>query len=459
MSSADNQQLQGDIRRVYDIHSCDVESVSTLLQTRHPPSPRRSESSGLQCMTAILRRIHSHAMLGPEGLAKADHFKQAEIENPIIRFSWQMFERDPLTRNIRSADWLKMKGQLQECGLQTTASFEDLCFSGMMNHTYWSQNEMRLLEPKVCLETWQVIDENTEEIASSSLVTLDRTHSPKMTLEQAVESSFGIVRREGKPTLHRPQKPLVIRVLYDPGSGTRLPFRELRGFNLPIWRHTQDRENPFDTSERAQYVLIAVVRIRCDSKDIDLVRFYATTGAEITPEYGGFKFLATGWSIEDENQHRYMLFYSPPGHYLDPIEASAFPEVSGPLIDDDENVRAFHALTSRAMAPFIEKERNQAANRTSETPQRENTAESGEVLEDQPINSPRRLLSPSQQSGGRGQSGGPRGSPSRPKRQQSNPQASRRPSKKTRHALNPNFMPISRPRMPERGEDMDDNHD
>ncbi|KAG5766575.1 hypothetical protein H9Q72_005342 [Fusarium xylarioides] len=456
MSFGDNQRLKGDIRGVYDIHSPDVERISTILQTRHPIAPKGSESTGLQCMTAILRRIHSHAMLGPGGLAKADHFKQAEMENPIMRFSWQMFERDASTSKIRSADWARMKSQLQECGLQTTASFEELCNSRMMNHTYWSQNEMRLMEPKVCLETWQTINESTEEIASSSLVTLNRTHSPEMTLEQAVESSFGMFRREGKPTLHRPQQPLIIRVFYDPGSGPRLPFRELRGFSLPIWRETEDRQNPLDTSERAQYVLLAVVRMRCDPKEIDVVRFYATTGAEIAPEYGGFKYLATGWSVEDEDQHRYMLFYSPPGHYLNPIEASAFPEEAGPLIKDDDEVRDSHILVSRVMEPFIEKELSRAATRRSDGPQDESTVEPGEVVEDMPMQSPPRPSSPSQEVADRRPPAGPRGNPNRRKLQQSNWQGSGRPAKKPRRVDSVNDMPVRNPRMPELDNNMDE---
>ncbi|KAG9498452.1 hypothetical protein J7337_009257 [Fusarium musae] len=395
MSVGDNQQLQGDLRRFYDIHSHNVESASIILQTRHPMAPKGSESTGLLCMTAILRRIHSHAMLGPEGLAKADHFKQAEIENPIIRFSWQMFERDASTKKLRTADWAKMKSQLQECGLETTASFEDLCNSRMMNHTYWSQNEMRLMEPKVCLETWQIINESTEEIASSSLVTLNRAQSPEMTLEQAVETSFGMFRREGKPTLHRPQQPIVIRVLYDSGSGPRLPFRELRGFGLPIWRETQDRQNPFDTTERAHYVLLAVVRMRANPNDKDVVRFYATSGAEIIPEKAP-KCLATGWSIEDEDHHRYMLFYSPPGHYLDPIEASAFPEEAGPLVEDDDELRDGHVLVNMVMEPFIVKELSRDATQGSDRPPHASTTEPGEVAEDVPMQSPPRPSSSSQ---------------------------------------------------------------
>ncbi|KAG5797240.1 hypothetical protein H9Q69_003709 [Fusarium xylarioides] len=456
MSFSDNQQLEGDIRGVYDIHSRDVERISTILQTRHPIAPKGSESTGLQCMAAILRRIHSHAMLGPEGLAKADHFKQAEIDNPIIRFSWQMFERDVSMRRIRAADWAKMKSQLQDCGLQTTASFEELCKSGMMNHTYWSQNEMRLLEPKMCLETWQVVNESTEEIASSSLVTLDRTHSPEMTLEQAVESSFGIVRREGKLTLHRPKDPVIIRVLYNPGSGLRLPFRELRGFNLPIWRETQDQQDPFGTSERAQYVLLAVVRMRCDPNGIDLVRFYATTGAEITPEYGGLKCLATGWSMEDDDQHRYMLFYSPPGHHFNPIEASTVPEVAGPSIDDDDEVLNFHARASRAMEPFFEKEINRLVEAGSDAPQKESTTEPGEVVEDMPRQSPPRSSSPSQQVADRSPPAGPRANPNRRRLQQSNQQFSGRPTKKPRKVDPVNYMPVRNPRRPELDENMDE---
>ncbi|KAF5974280.1 hypothetical protein FBULB1_7838 [Fusarium bulbicola] len=437
----------------------DVKNVSIILQTHYPIGLKDLDSNGLGCLTAVLRRIHSRVMLGPEGLAKADHYQQAEIENPIIRFSWQMFERGRASRQARSEDWKKVKKQLEDQGLQTSAPFEELCTSSMMNHTYWSQNEMRLLEPKMCLETWQVIDENTEEIASSSLVTLDRSLSPDMTLEKAVESSFGMVRREGKPTLHRPREPLIIRVLYNPGPGSRLSFRELRGFNLPVWRETQDRENLLDMSGRAQYVLIAVVRMRSDRGDKDLVRLYATTGAEIIPRYVKTDCVRTDWSIEDENQHRYMLFYSVLGDEVDLNEASAFPEVSGPLIEDDDKVRTFHNLTNRVLEPFIQRENSHAAAEVSDAPQKESTVEPGEVHEERSMQSPPHPSNPSQEGQDRDPPGGPRGSLSRRKRQQSNWQPSGRPAKRTRPTFNPNLIPISQPKMPERDEDMDENRD
>ncbi|RKL46851.1 hypothetical protein BFJ72_g2591 [Fusarium proliferatum] len=355
MSLDNTQDLPGDIRRHHDIRSPNADVVFFILQTRPPIIPDISNTTGLQCMTAIFRRIYSHNMLGPDGLANTQHFRQAEAENPVMSFAWQMFGQDLSSRQLRHDAWMKTKTHLEQREVDVSATFEELCTSRMMNHTYWSQNEMRLLEPKMCCETWRTVGENTEEIASSSLVSLDRNMSPDMTVQQAVESSFGIIRREGKHTLQRPARPHIIRILYSSGSGPRLSFRELRDFNLPIWRETQDRQNPFDTSERAQYVILAVVRMRANLAANDLVRLYAASGAEIVPVYEDIPCMGTHWSIEDENQHRYMLFYAPPGYDARLDDAYAFPEVAGPLIKDDDDSIAYLALVDKAMRPYIEK--------------------------------------------------------------------------------------------------------
>ncbi|KAF4415656.1 hypothetical protein FACUT_13216 [Fusarium acutatum] len=458
--SLDNIQepLAGDLRRAYDIHSDNNDEVAIILETRHPVAANNSHSTGLQCLTAVIRRINSHVMLGPEGLAITQHFQSAEAENPIIRFSWLIFGRDPSELEMRYRDWMSTKRELVKRGLKVSETFETLCTSRMMNQSYWSQNEMRLLKPKMCLETWQVVNEDTEEIASASLVTLDRARSPDMTLQQAVESSFGIMRREGKRTLHRPARPHIIRVLYSPGPGPRLPFRDLRGFNLPIWRETQERENPFDTRERAQYVVLAVVRMRCAPQAGDFVRFYAAHGAEIVPEYEDIPCVDTDWSVEDENQNHYMLFYGPPGHDTSVNDASAFPEREKRWVKGDHNARAIHDLFKRGMKPYIEKA---MADRSPSVPppasQRGETVEPGEVLADSRRQTTPRSLNPSQQGRGGARPPGQRGNPNRRARDSSNGQGSGRQAKKPRYNEDVNSIPIGPSRMNAR--ETDENRD
>lgn len=459
---ADNTQdsLAGDLRRVYDIHSDNNDVVAIILETRHPVAAKNSDSTGLQCMTAVLRRINSHVMLGPEGLANTQHFRSAEAENPIIRFSWQMFGREASGIHMRHSDWMTTKKQLKNCGLKVSATFEELCTSRMMNHSYWSQNEMRLLEPKMCLDTWQVVNEDTEEIASSSLVTLDRNRSPGVTLQQAVESSFGVVRREGKRTLHRPARPHIIRVLYSPGSGPRLLFQELRTFNLPIWRETQDKQNPFDMSERAQYVVLAVVQMRINAEEEDYVRFYAAHGTEIVPEYEDIPCVGTHWSVEDENQNRYMLFYGPPGHDTGLNDASAFPEIAKPLVKDDGKTRAIHALFNKGMKPYIEKARaDRAAAAIPQASQRGETAEPGEVFQDSPRQSAPRSPNLSQQRAGGARPAGQRGNSNRRTGQGSHGQGSGRQAKKPRYDQAVNFIPVGTSRMTASDRNGDENRD
>ncbi|KAF5533597.1 hypothetical protein FPHYL_13592 [Fusarium phyllophilum] len=452
------EPLAGDLRRAYNIHSDNNDEVALILETRHPLAANKTHSTGLQCLTAVLRRINSHVMLGPEGLANTQHFQSAEAENPIIRFSWLMFGRDPSELEMRHRDWMSTKKELVNRGLKVSETFETLCTSRMMNQSYWSQDEMRLLAPKMCLETWQVVNEDTEEIASAGLVTLDRARSPDMTLQQAVESSFGMFRREGKRTLHRPARPYIIRVLYNPGPSPRLSFRHLRGFNLPIWRETQDRQNPFDTSERAPYVLLAVVRMRCSPEADDFVRFYAAIGTEIVPQYEDIPCVDTNWSVEDENSNRYMLFYGPPAHDTSLNVASDSPETERRSVKDDDNERAIRALFSRGMKPYIEKAvADQAAALAAQASQRAETAEPGEVLEDPPRRTTPYAPGPSHQGRGGAQPPGQRGNPKGRTRDPSNGQGSGRRAKKPRYDAevnkDVNRIPLGRPQMPDRNKD------
>ncbi|KAF5623668.1 hypothetical protein F25303_11772 [Fusarium sp. NRRL 25303] len=458
--SLENAQepLAGDLRKIYDIHSDNNGIVAVILETRHPVAASNSHSTGLQCLTAVLRRVNSHVMLGPEGLANTQHFRSAEAENPIIRFSWLMFGRDPSKMEMRYKDWMSTKRELVKRGLKVSDTFEALCTSSMMNQSYWSQDEMRLLEPKICLETWQVINETTEEIASASLVTLDRDTSPDATLQQTVDSSFGIIRREGKRTLHRPAKPSIIRVLYSPGSGPRLSFRELRGFNLPIWRETKDRQNPFDTRDRARYVILAVVRMRCAPQDDDFVRFYAAHGPEIVPEYEDIPCVDTDWSVEDENQNRYMLFYGPPGHGTSLNDPSAFPEIARPLVKDDVESRAIHSLFNKGMKPYIEKAMaSRAAAVAPQASEAGETPEPGEVHEGSQRQTAPASPRSSRQEQRETRLPGRMVSSNRRSRHSSDGQGSSRPAKKPRlnPNSNPNFMPVGPSRMPRRDENRD----
>ncbi|KAF9769121.1 hypothetical protein IL306_013513 [Fusarium sp. DS 682] len=156
-----------------------------------------------------------------------------------------------------------------------------------------------------------------------------------MTLNRAVEDSFGVIRQDGKPVLHRPARSWIVRVSYNPGSGERLPFKELRSLPLPVWKETGNRQKPFDMTEWAEYVLLAVVRMRDEPSSHDLVRIYGTHGAEIVPEYENIPCMATNWSVEDVNKNNYMLFYGPPGYKTHLEDASCFPDV-GPRFKLDD---------------------------------------------------------------------------------------------------------------------------
>lgn len=311
------------------------ELIRAYLMSRPPLYQSFDETTGIDCLTMVLRRLHAHTMIGPHGFLRFRSFQDAEKDNAIIRHSWQKFGTEPHERRDATASWRMLKPELGHHGLRADASLGDICTSVLMNKTYWSQNEMRLLEPKVCLESWQIVGENAEEIASLSLLRLDLDDSPDLTLQDAVDRSFGIFEREGKRTMHRPSRPYIIRVLYNPESQQRLFFQELRGLILPFWTETGDRNDPFDKSGTAPYVLLAVVRMRENSTNHDYARMYACHGSEIICQYEHAHFLRTDWSVEDADNNIYMLFYGAEGEA--PFgETTTFPEVAPPSLDDED---------------------------------------------------------------------------------------------------------------------------
>ncbi|KIL89034.1 hypothetical protein FAVG1_07428 [Fusarium avenaceum] len=273
------------------------ERIRSYLLSRPPLYQSFDETSGIDCLTMVLRRLHAHTMLGSHGFLGLRSFQDAEQDNATIRHSWQKFGTEHQERHDATNSWKMLKIELGRHGLRANSPFGDLCNSALMNKTYWSQNEMRLLD--------------------------------------AVDRSFGIFEREGKPTLHRPARPYIFRVLYNPGSQQRLLFQELRGLILPFWTETGDRNDPFDKSGTAPYVLLAVVRIREKLIDQDYTRMYACQGSEIVCRYEPPHFLRTDWSVGDADNNMYMLFYGVEGvaPFGDP---TTFPEVEPPSLDDDD---------------------------------------------------------------------------------------------------------------------------
>ncbi|KAM5508950.1 hypothetical protein FOXYSP1_11916 [Fusarium oxysporum f. sp. phaseoli] len=299
----------GDIRKEYRLTGRDGDVVASILETRPPRCIAPVKTCGFSCIVTVLRRINSHMMLAPNGVLNSQSWRQAEANNPFISHSWQMFGPERDTRKLSQYSLDDVRKRLCRLDIDISSSFHRLCTSSLMNETYWSRDEMRLLEPKVCLKSWKLVGEDPKKIAESSVVRLDLVQYPGITLQRAVEDSLGVLHRDGEPSLCRPGRPCIVRILLNTGTENQLPFDALRSFQLPVWNETGKREMPFETTETARYVILAVVRMEDGEHGRDQVRIYASQGPDIVPEYEDVPYMSTDWSVEDKIQTSYMLFY------------------------------------------------------------------------------------------------------------------------------------------------------
>ncbi|KAG5821636.1 hypothetical protein H9Q74_000017 [Fusarium xylarioides] len=371
----------GDIRKEYQPTGRDADVVASILETRPPRYVTPVKHCGFPCLITVMRRINSHMMLAPNGLVRSQSWRQAENNNPIISHSWQMFGPERGARELSHRSFGDITKTLPSLGVDPSASFYKLCTSSLMNQTYWSRDELRLFEPKVCLETWELVGEEPNEIAESSVVRLNLAQHPATTLQRAVEDSLGIIDRQGKPTLHRPGRPCIVRVLLDTSPENQLPFDCLRAFQLPIWKETGNREVPFDTTKSALYVVLAVVRMESGASDRDQVRIYASQGPEIVPEYEDVPYMSTGWSVEDKVQQSYMLFFGTAPAGMEELHSIlGVPEVLQPALPADDMPQMRHCLS--VLDPHI----RTASGRSTDTSSRAKRLEPGELLDTQHAN-------------------------------------------------------------------------
>ncbi|EEU41339.1 uncharacterized protein NECHADRAFT_83308 [Fusarium vanettenii 77-13-4] len=297
-----------DIRKHYDLVT-QSEKVSWVLETRLPTSLDDVSTEGLDCLIVVLRRIFSAVMISEDCLANLSGFKQSETENPILAFSWLMLG-EPEGNEAR-AQALKAKRALIEAVPDALGSFENLWRSAMMNRTLWQKKLFHLFGPKYHMPPGEPIkcnEWNRDEIAGASIVQLNRVVDPQRTLQEAIDNCFGF---DDENTLFIPYRPRIIRVVYTPGTDERLPFQALREFFLPQGdvkdvdgnlRYVQD-------SPPERYALIAVVRMRSESRESDYVRTYAVCGANTAARNEHESYTPGSWLIEEPSSHNFVLFF------------------------------------------------------------------------------------------------------------------------------------------------------
>ncbi|KAM0545564.1 hypothetical protein ACHAPJ_011264 [Fusarium lateritium] len=344
-----------DIRENYDPEGADGEIVAAILDTRPPLWSGRNQSSGLDCLIVVLRRIYSHTMLDP-GTSDYLDLAGASEKNPILNHAWHMFGQSREEVQEATKSRMEVSKALEKMSYSSQGSFEEICNSSLMNDTFWSHVVFRLSEPIFCPRTGDDIHETLDDVACQSLLNLDQVAHPDMNLQDVVNNAFGRVHRGGKEAFSRPSRPWVIRLRYQPSSEpqSRLDINGLRSLQLPVWGVEKNQPTlSFEEVGKTDYFLLAVVRLRSRESSSDFVRTYQSHGANTVAEYEPSTFVYNDWSVKD-SPGRYMLFYgqaSGPPSIDDPRR---FPEVAPAQKVDVALFERIGANMSRRMARLNE---------------------------------------------------------------------------------------------------------
>jgi hypothetical protein len=322
--------MKHDIRDLYDPNGPHVDILASILEGRPPRFPTGEAKPGFDCLIVVLRRIYSHVMLGTH----LDWLADSEKENPILRLAWHTF--DDGDEEVEHAIRIRQNvlNAFPSMGLEPGASFEELCNSSLMNKTFWSQDEFQLTDIPYCMETFQPVGGSPDEIAGASLLVLDCDQNPGLLLQEVVDKSFGIITKKDKQVMCRPNNPAVVRVLYKTNEDDmrRPDINGFRNLYVPQWEQDMDSDDAcFQEVGRAEYCLLAVVLLR--ERGGEKVRTYGIQGSDIVAEREPRDIMDDQWSLKFRG--KYMLFYGP--QTMDhPGDPTRFPEVTGPMISDDD---------------------------------------------------------------------------------------------------------------------------
>ncbi|RKL46858.1 hypothetical protein BFJ72_g2598 [Fusarium proliferatum] len=315
-----------DVRQRYNLASEETRIAASVLDMRPPFWNQNKLTSGMDCLLVVLRRIYSHNMLSERVLKSIPWLVQAEEKNPILLHAWHVFGRSKGDVEKATVAREKVEEALRLLDIDPKGSFEDLCFSSLMNETFWSQDVFRLCEPAFSISTGRMADFSPDEIAMTSLISNNN-----------IDDVIGIHEWKGEVSVFPPSRPWIIRVMLDTSSHTdqMLPFRERRCLRIPIWKELMEEANlVFDITGEIHYHLLAVVRLRDkDNGKPDYVRTYSGYGANIVPDYEPISFMSKDWTLATPG--KFVLFYGLPPDDLGTTDVTNFPEIHKARERDD----------------------------------------------------------------------------------------------------------------------------
>ncbi|KAF5668074.1 hypothetical protein FHETE_5340 [Fusarium heterosporum] len=320
-----------DIRDDFDLTTGEGLQVANATLQGCPPLSKH-KASGLDCLIVVLRRIYSHC-LDPDALA----YLKFPDENPILRYAWRRFGDGPDEVSEADVEREQVCNELNKTPVHYTAPFKSLCCSELMNRTFWSQDVFRLIDV-LNPDTGESV-ECSSEIAGMSLLDLDHTESPGLSLKDVINNAFGMKPSWGK-MVFTPSKPWVVRLSYKSSvqEDKRLKFDDLRRLQLPRWEYDPGNQ-AFMEIGSIGYVLIAIVRMTDKPKPSTYVRTYAYSGANIVGQSEPVSFMNNSWSVTDPSAS-YMLFYGLANRKQDPDGPYPYPEVAEAQRVDSEILKA-----------------------------------------------------------------------------------------------------------------------
>lgn len=161
-----------DIRDHYDIKDPYDGDIAYDILTLQPPIFCRG-TTGIDSLTTVIRQIYAHAMIGGDGIAQTQWFKDAEKENHILSYAWALMgdnEEDAAAAQLVRAQTIQKMGG--RAGTDDP-SFKELCTSEMMNKTFWSQYHFRLYYPVYSWRINDILEQSPSVKATESIVMMD----------------------------------------------------------------------------------------------------------------------------------------------------------------------------------------------------------------------------------------------------------------------------------------------
>ncbi|KAF4947787.1 hypothetical protein FSARC_13882 [Fusarium sarcochroum] len=297
-----------DIRDKSDLSLHEARIITTL-QVQLPPTTPVDDVGykvqGLDCLIALVKCFYSN--MPSLYFTRDEQNRDFEAKNPILGLAWLKVDYE---HGQVSAEWTEAKKAIlmqfnPKHPDDAQLRFEQLFHTRLMKNTLWFRPEYRLHRASLIKSetNWKLEDLGNEEIFKLSTLVFDRSKSPTESFERTIEDAFGLRQlSDGSRRLRMCAEPCVLRIQYTTKKGLQsIPFSRIKNVYLPI--HELKDSEPV-VLRNSLYTLVAVVSLTDDR-----LRTYSFLGRAIfhwpkSPIVSG-----KTWSLEDDADGRFMLFY------------------------------------------------------------------------------------------------------------------------------------------------------